>query len=432
MAEYTNREHYIPLRKSDLVTLLTRDSKFVPSEQDRFRQFCKLVSAVWHFEYYETLEQVKDSFAPFDPDTTCKPLAPLEREKRPAEMDKLFARFVALMEKANFKRLSRKDVQAAIDGGASDWGINMHVDWDVFERLEVFVRGDVFTKRTKRNAIFFWRTETKQVETYQRIVLLLKLRKHKRLPPTLDTEGVFLKMFKDIPKVDLEMVLPGTTLQMPWVQQSKMGVSLIGTLGYGIFKVFHQIWEGILKLLDASYTAVTSGANILWGPFLLLGGYAYKQYAGYQNTKQTYAKMLTESLYFQNLDNNAGVITQVVDEAEEQECRETILAYYYLWKHAPAGGWTQQQLDDYVEMELEGKLNMKIDFEVEDAIAKLVKLGIVTKQGENYVAVGIDEALKRLDHRWDHYFEYNNESGSGGAASVLAGQQKTGTRNPWA
>ena len=36
-----------------------------------------------------------------------------------------------------------------------------------------------------------------------RLVMILKLRKHKRLPPSIDTEKVYLKVFKDIPKLDL-------------------------------------------------------------------------------------------------------------------------------------------------------------------------------------------------------------------------------------
>src|SRR4029077_11245867 len=138
----------------------------------------------------------------------------------------------------------------------------MNVDWDVFERLEVFVRGDVKTRRGKRSAIFFWREGGKEVETYQRVVLLLKLRKHKRLPPTIDTEGVFLKMFKDIPKVDLEMVLPGTSLQMPWMQKSKLSVSLIGTLGYGLSKVAMKIMEGVQALVSGGVQAATSAGEL--------------------------------------------------------------------------------------------------------------------------------------------------------------------------
>jgi len=403
MAEYTDREHYIPLRKRDLVAFLLKDPKVAYDEREPFQQFCRLVSAVWHFEYLETLEKLKDEYAPFDPDAVTKPLTPLPPEDRPAKVDALFEDFIALMERANFKRMSRKDIDDAVEGGASDWGVNMNVDWDVFERMEIFSRGEGKVVRTKKHPIFFWKKEEKKVDTYHRLVLLLKLRKHKRLPEAIDTKGVFLKTFKDIPKLDLEMVLPGTTIQMPGFQKLKMGSSLIGTLSFGIYKVFSELMIAMGKVAALAADAVTA----LWGPFVILGGYAYKQYAGYQVTKQTYSKMLTESLYFQNLDNNLGVLTQVVDEAEEQECRETMLAYFYLWKYAPPEGWTSGQLDDFIEMELEGKLKLLVDFEVDDAIAKLEKLGIVTKRGEYYRAVSLDRALERLDYRWDNYFKYN-------------------------
>ena len=63
--------------------MLGKDAKVAFQEREPFRQFCKLVVAVWHFEYLETLEKLKDDYAPFDPDSTCKPLKPLPAEKRP-------------------------------------------------------------------------------------------------------------------------------------------------------------------------------------------------------------------------------------------------------------------------------------------------------------------------------------------------------------
>ena len=155
MAEYQDREHYIPLRKSDLVELLCKDPKLDARERDSFRQFCRLVGAVWHFEYLDTLEKLKDAYAPFDPDSVTNPLAPLTPDQRPQQMEALFDEFVKLMERANFKRLSRKDIEAAVEGGASDWGVNMYVDFDVFERLELFVRSEGKTTRTKRHPVFF-------------------------------------------------------------------------------------------------------------------------------------------------------------------------------------------------------------------------------------------------------------------------------------
>ena len=54
-------------------------------------------------------------------------------------------------------------------------------------------------------------------------------------------------------------------------------------------------------------------------------GYGVKSFFGYLRTKQKYQLNLTESLYYQNLDNNAGVLCRLLDEAEEQENREAVL-----------------------------------------------------------------------------------------------------------
>jgi hypothetical protein len=404
MAEYEDREHYIPLRKSDLVGLLLADKQLPPDAREDFKQFCKLISAVFHFEYLERLERLKDFFAPFDPDSQTRPLKPLPLDQREKKLDQLFAEFTSLMERANFKRLTKADIEAAMEGGASDWGINMEVDFNVFERLELFMRGEGKTTRIKKHPIFFWKQTEKKVDSYGRLVLMIKLRPHKRLGPNVNTQAVYFKLFKDIPKLDLEMILPGARIQMPRAQKGKLAASLVGTFGYAILKTGTAIMAAVGAVVKG---ALVTAGNVAWGPFLLLGGYGYKQYAGYQVTKQTYSKMLTESLYYQNLDNNSGVLTQLLDEAEEQECREAILAYFCLLEHAPPQGWTGPMLDDYVEMYLEGNANLKVDFEIGDALDKVERLGVVEKHGEFYKAVPLPVALEKLDYRWDNYFQYN-------------------------
>jgi hypothetical protein len=312
------------------------------------------------------------------------------------------------MERANFKRLTKKDIVAAVEGGASDWAVNMNVDFDVFERIELFVRGDQDVERTRRHPIWFWRRIKQKVPSYRRLVLLLKLKKHWRIPESVDTSCVYLKVFKDIPKLDLETVLPGTSMQMPWSQQLKLGGSLLGTVGYAVYSLGYKLIVALGALVTAATTfAFTAIEYALLAPFAILLGYGYKQWHGYQVTRLNYSKLLIESLYYQNLDNNLGVMTRLLDEAEEQECRETILAYYYLLKHAPPEGWDAGQLDDYIELELEGKLDLKVDFEIGDALEKLERLGIVTKSGGRYRAVPLEKALEKLDYRWDNYFQYN-------------------------
>ena len=117
---------------------------------------------------------------------------------------------------------------------------------------------------------------------------------------------------------------------MTLTQKLKLSGSLVGTFGYGIFTLFGKLVAAFYAIIQVTATFAVSALEFaLFAPLFVLFGYGYKQWHGYQVTKQSYAKMLVESLYYQNLDNNAGVITQLVDEAEEQECRETILAYYF-------------------------------------------------------------------------------------------------------
>jgi hypothetical protein len=112
---------------------------------------------------------------------------------------------------------------------------------------------------------------------------------------------------------------------------------------------------------------------------------------------------LTQSLYYQNLDNNAGVLYRILDEAEEQETREVLLAYFYLWRYAGAAGWTAAQLDDYVELDLERALGTAVDFEIEDALDKLVRAGVVVRTGDRYEALPVESALEKMDDTWDRY-----------------------------
>ncbi len=152
---------------------------------------------------------------------------------------------------------------------------------------------------------------------------------------------------------------------------------------------------------DKNWAEFTSALVVAFGPIAILGGFSYRQYASYQTTKQAYHLMLTESLYYQNLDNNVGVLTRLMDEAEEQECREVLLGYYCLWKYGPPQGWTSEQLDDYVEMFLEGTVNLKVDFEIGDALDKLEKLHLVEKTGDHYRAVPLEKAVAALESHWD-------------------------------
>jgi hypothetical protein len=145
-------------------------------------------------------------------------------------------------------------------------------------------------------------------------------------------------------------------------------------------------------------------------------GYGVKSFFGYLRTQQKYQLNLTRSLYYQNLDNNAGVLFRLLDEAEEQECREAFLAYYFLWRHAGAEGWTSERLDGEIESFLEREIDVKVDFEVGDALAKLRRLQLIEEQAPGcWRAMPIERALSALDRCWDDLFCHEPAAARGSA-----------------
>jgi hypothetical protein len=139
----------------------------------------------------------------------------------------------------------------------------------------------------------------------------------------------------------------------------------------------------------------------MWG---LIGGtlgYGVRSVYGYLNTKQKYQLNLTQSLYYQNIDNNAGVLHRVLDDAEEQEGREAILAYYFLWTNQSPAGLTAEELDHQIEAFLRTEAAREVDFEISDALAKLQRFGIVERgPDDRWKAMEIDRALEALKRYW--------------------------------
>ena len=392
------REHYIPIRVADLIGLLCAeagplgDEPLTADEQTAFRRFARTVVAHVHTTYQAEIRHLKDDYACFDPDADPKPLHPPTGADRDAALDDLFATFVHLMERANYVRLTRGEMER-ITRGASDWGVDMDVTWDAFEKVEVFYRGKGYGKRTKRGRVRFWRKFEVAVPTFARVAVIFRQRPHKRLGDDPDTRNVFLKLFKEMPQMDIEMLLPGGRIRMVKFDRLKLGGTVTGSVGWVVWKLSTI---PLLSILSGSLLA-------LYTPIALIAGYGYKTWYSFQTSKQTYTHQLTQSLYFQNLDNNSGVMFRLLDEAEEQEAREVLLAYFYLWRYGGADGWTAAELDFYIEQDLKKRVPADVNFEIIDALDKLMRAALVEKLDDRYRAIPIDAAQAKLKALWDGY-----------------------------
>jgi hypothetical protein len=385
-------EPFIPVRRLELVELLCADPGLAEADRERFQAFCKLVVAIFHFQYNQHLERLKISYAPFDPDSDCIALRKWRSEERQQRMNELFSEFAWLMDRGNFRHLSADAIEPTV-GSSSNWGLVVDVDFHMFERLAIFARGDGADRRSLRRASGFWRKQEVEVPIYHRLVMILKLRPHKRLGKQINTDGVYLQVFKNIPKLDINMLLPGARVRMRPLDRGKIGLPFISGIALALYNIADDI-------LNALFGWLSNPMPLFWGIATGAIGYGTRSYFSYVGTRQRYNLNLREVLYFQNLDTNAGVLLRIIDEAEEQECREALLAYYLLWRRAGEQGWTSRELEDAAEDCLDQQCGLKVAFKIGDAIAKLERLRLVEKTGERYRARNVTQALEVLDETW--------------------------------
>jgi hypothetical protein len=128
MAEYSDREHFIPVRCVDLIDVLTMiglhpDQAMTAGDQKQFRNFAALLMEHFHHENHQRLLKLKDAYAPFDPDADTRILR-LLTPATAAEQERLFSRVFRPARKANYLSRQRKRIEKAMEG-ASYWGINM-------------------------------------------------------------------------------------------------------------------------------------------------------------------------------------------------------------------------------------------------------------------------------------------------------------------
>jgi hypothetical protein len=384
-------DHFIPFRRSELVDLLCAEPELSVEDADAFRQFCRLLTTLCTFEYYRLLEKIKSAYAPFDPDSDTRSLKETRSEERQHKLIDLLGDFAWVMERGNYRHLTREDIEPAV-GTRTDWGLLVDVDYRIFERLAIFARGDTTDRRTRRKLRRLFRSEEVDVPVYSRLVMIMKLRKHPRLGAHINTDKVYLQIFKNIPKLDINMLMPGARVRMTRLDRSKIGLPMLS----GLFMALYNIVNDVIQLAIESF----SKPLFLWGLATGAVTYGTRSYFSYLGTRQRYNLNLTQVLYFQNLDTNAGVLFRVLDEAHDQESRELFLTYYFLWRKAPSEGLGKADLAVAVGKYLEERTQFRLSMESEDALVKLHKLGVIQPCGDRWRALPIREALPLLDSSW--------------------------------
>jgi hypothetical protein len=300
-----------------------------------------------------------------------------------------------ILNQANYREIPRERIQEAFRS-ASPWGLQLKVDLDRYNLFSLYFREEYPESGVRKT---FFIKKKFDYSVFRHVVLVFQLKDHRDAGRNRGrtgqgkyrTDKVYLKLFKNVPVVDLEMLFPDTQIEIRLFDKLKVILPLaIGAV------------SSLYKILG--YVLGQGNVQRLWGQvgfWALVGGLfgvALKGFLGYRNTIEKYLKSLTESLYFQNLDNNSGVFKYLLDDAEEEECKELILGYYFLHFEAEKI-FMERELDERIELYFREELHAEIDFEVDDSLRKLADLGLLISDGERLRVIPLTETRARLEGR---------------------------------
>ena len=440
MAQYKDREAFIPYRRTDIIDLCIEDDRLRGGDVQKFREFCMILSAYYHFKFHKFQETAKDNFASFNPDNDTRLRHQPDFAKKAEMEEELVKAFVHILERANYKSMSESVLQKAFDE-ESLVELNTKVDFNDFDRMLFFYRGDTF--KTIQVKKFFKKIDL-TVDVFERVVLLLKFKeasyfvdKKEKLDELNFKPGkIYLYYYKNIPKYDLELLFPNIKVSMTWKDLLLFGVPAVGAGISVVVKVVPQMMLiiGVIAFfLFGPQLAIKLGVhestvdNIMpvlaatLSVVVTFGGLAFKQYSSYKSKKIQFQKNVTDTLFFRNLDNNQGVFNTLIDAAEEEECKEIILVYYHLL----TGGTPMkpEELDNRIEEWMDKKFGVKIDFDIEGPIHNLESIrgkivrnsheetALLTRDHEGKcIPLPLDDAKAVIDSIWDNIFQYESNN----------------------
>ncbi len=402
-----HRERSLPVRQGDLTRMLLAEPGLCETDREHLKAFGRILGATFHSEFFDRLRELKELYAPLDPDSDYIKLGAHTHRRSERSDEEFLYPFEATLDQANYRRLDLEVIKQAISA-PNEMGLTYTPDFSLFEHLRVYVRGFTQITRDCRNLTTRFKKRKVALDAYQRLVIALKFKKDPKLDSAVRSDVLYLRMFKDVPHVDMEMHLPeqGTRVRMRWIDRAQVASPLVMGIPTLLLKLIAGGPLAGLGLLGLLVAPVAAGVN---------------SFFGFHRAKKKHLYAMIHKLYYMSLANNASVLTRVIDVAEDEEYKEAMLAYYFLWRGAgSAEPWTVSRLDRRIEEYLREKTGIEINFEVGDALTKLYRLGLAARDAQGRLqATPLERALDVLDRHWDNTFRYANPEGRGPRPQAL-------------
>jgi hypothetical protein len=413
------RDRVIPPRKSDIIEGLIAQGRLDDAGQARLRQFARMLGAIFHYQYFEELDRLREAYFHFDPAVdprACGPLGDPEAAYR-----SLSEEFVRVLTEANFIEITHDEITRAFAERALV-RVKIKAPVEDYRDVRMFRRGH--HSETIQVPIWFGlRRRPLEVVVYDDVVLMVAtkpdgvkpanalkaLASVRRGDKKIRGGAVLFKYFRHIARADLKALFPNVRVVLSLTDQFTLGVpAIVGGVPI-LIKLASTMT--VLFLVAGFYLGLTGTVGdhdveralaALSGLFAL-GAFLLQQWGNFHRQSLIHQKQLTDNIYYRNVNNNSGIFNYLIGEAEEQDWKEALLAYYGLL--TAAAPLTREALDACIRQLLVRAFGVFVDFETDDALARLKRLELLDETDGRFSVPPLADALAQLDKEWQAFFK---------------------------
>jgi hypothetical protein len=412
------RERFIPVTRFALLDRLTAPGTWPEQQTHDVRRFFRYLDHWRRQQYNAQLHTLEETYEPFSPDSDLLMTRTFSPEERHVMQKRVIEGMMRILEQANYVRIDHTDVETILTR-ESAYGLDLHVDLDAFEEVLLYYRGASTKRDQRRRWQKFYLKEEFDIPIFQRLFLLFKLkpfevrvrevmrseklsrreaekqvkRQRASMPPEVKDDDIYMKLFKNIPRSDLEMVFPNTQVRFRLLDKLWLGATASGGLGIGAVSAV-----GKIALLASNPVAAV-------GALVGLGGVAFRQATNFMNQKQRYMVVMAQNLYFHAMADNRGVMLKLAARAAEEDIKEEMLLYSVLAKEQ-ARRQDLPAIDAAIEQYLTANFGVTVDFDIPDALQRLIADGIVTERSDGSLyTLPPREAALHVDAMWDRFLD---------------------------
>ena len=409
------REKFLPVTRYALMDRLTLAKSWPGGDAVPARRFMRYLDYWRRHSYSAELLDLEQTYEPFSPDSDLLTTRTFKTGEKQEMQKRLVEQMSGLLEQANFERINPADVKVILTKD-SHYGLDLHVDMHAFEEILIYYRGAASITERRRSAkkLYLWHEEV-EIPIFQRLFILFKLKPEEdrirevmaeqrvdrkeaeriikrlrgMLPKPIKSDFVYMKLFKNIPRSDVEMIFPNTKVRFRLFDKIKFGVTAGSGLGMGLFGTIGKI------------AVVSTNPIAMVGALAGLGGVAARQASNFINQRNRYMVVMAQNLYFHAVADNRGIMILLADRAAEEDVKEEMLLYSVLAKER-VNIKELKAVDEAIEQYLLDTFDLKVNFDVEDALRRLLKDGIVTQLADGTLeTLAPRDAALQIDKLWD-------------------------------